>query len=1080
MTRFGLVLTAAAVALALAAPAQASSLRAEHLRTGYMTDPLGIDDRAPTLSWELRTGTPGAEQRAYQVRVMEQHGDARGGRVVWDSGRVASGESAGVPYDGPALGSRDELAWTVRVWDDRGGPDPSPWAEPARFEMGLLERSDWKARWIADPASLKQPTEPLVIRFAEREARYLRLDVTRLGLPLKEGWPDPVSRMQLSELEIYGGGQLRSRGAAASASECYCVGGVWEPRWLTDGTRDSDRDPRGYTSYERHGQDTADRPVWIDIDLGSVQRIDEVRMYPRTDTLTPDRRTANFPEDFTLSTRTDAASPWSEAHHATGQAAPQPPPEPERQALLAHGFTLSKPIRSARLYAAGLGIFEPRLNGAEVGDAVLEPANTDFRKRVQYSTYDVTDRLRPGENTLGFMLGGGIYDVPADSGRYVKFAGSMGPPKLIAQLEVTYADGTREVVATDDSWRANSGPTTFSSWYGGEDYDARRERAGWDAPGAAHEGWRTATDLGGADGGPVLSAQQDPPVRVQETVHAVSRREVAPGVWQYDLGRNLAGWPELTLRGAAGQTAELRPSELLGSNGRISQAEIGGPVYFRFTAAGDGPETFHPRFMYYGFRYVEVSGLEEPPALEDVRAKVLRADNERAGDVETSDATLNATYDMVSRAVESNMLSVLTDCPHREKLGWLEEYHLLYDTVAANFDVAAYYRKLVRDITDAQLPNGMVPDIAPEYTVFGGGFRDDANWGGAVIMAPYKHYQAYGDAGPLRAAYPAMKRYMGYLATKASGDILSHGLGDWGAFDTSTPLAIPATTAYYRFAKVMAEIAPMAGDADAATGYDALAARIRSAFNARFLDEDAGSYGSGSQASNALALAAGIVPAEHRAAVLASLRDDIAARGNHLSTGEIGLRALFDVLGDDGDADTVLAMATNPTAPSYAAMLASGATTLPEFWDGHGSQNHFMMGAIDDWSHRYLAGVRPTAPGFRRFVVAPLVPERLDSVRASWRSPYGTIRSGWERDGTALEQRVTVPVNTRAEVRVPAARASRVTLDGALVWDGASRGAGARYEDGRVVLADVGGGAHEIRSTQATSSAGINNPVGGG
>lgn len=305
---------------------------------------------------------------------------------------------------------------------------------------------------------------------------------------------------------------------------------------------------------------------------------------------------------------------------------------------------------------------------------------------------------------------------------------------------------------------------------------------------------------------------------------------------------------------------------------------------------------------------------------------------------------------------------------------------------------------------------------------------------------------------------------MGYLATKASGDILSHGLGDWGAFDTSTPLAIPATTAYFRFANAMAEIAPLAGDSDAAAGYRALAARIKSAFNARFLDEAAGSYGSGSQASNALPLAAGIVPDASRDAVLDSLRADIAARGDHLSTGEIGLRALFDVLGDDGDAATVLKMATNPTAPSYAAMLASGATTLPEFWDGHGSQNHFMMGAIDDWSHRYLAGVRPSAPGFRRFVVEPQAPAGLDSVRASWRSPYGMIRSAWERDGAALEQRVTVPVNTRAELRVPVSEDGRVTLDGELVWDGAARGAGARYDDGRVVLPGVTGGEHELRS----------------
>jgi alpha-L-rhamnosidase len=1049
------MLLAILLALLVVAPAQAGSMRAENLRVDYQSDPVGIDDRTPSLSWQLGSRAPGQRQRAYQVRVFGHSG------VLWDSGKVASDDSIGVPYGGPALSSRQRLSWSVRVWGERGGP--SRWAKPASWEMGLLENGDWQARWIADPASIEKPTPPLVIRFPERQARHLRIDVTRLGLPLKEGWPDPVSRLQFAEVEAYGGGALRSRGAAVTASESYTVGGVWEPRFVTDGTLDSNRDPRGYTSFERHGQDTSARPIWLELDLGHVTAIDELRLYARTDTLTPERRTANFPEDFTVSSRNDAAQPWTEFHRAAGQEPPQPPERPQGMPLLARGFTLAKPVRSARLYAAGLGIFEPRLNGAKVGDAVLEPANTDFRKRVLYSTYDVTRQLRRGPNTLGFMLGNGIYNVPADSGRYVKFTGSMGPPKLIAQLEVTYADGSRSVVATDSSWRAATGPTTFSNWYGGEDYDARRELPGWDAPGAEHGDWRAAQELGGD--GPVLSAQAAPPVREQETVTAVSRTEVAPGVWLYDLGRNLAGWPEITLRGAAGQTATLTPSELL-RGGRVSQAEIGGPVYFRFTPATDGAETWHPRFMYYGFRYLEVSGLDQPPAPADVRAKVLRADNERAGAIRTSDPTLNTTYDMVRRAVESNMLSVLTDCPHREKLGWLEEYHLLYDTVAANFDVAAYYRKLVRDITDAQLPNGMVPDIAPEYTVFSGGFRDDANWGGAVIMTPYKHLQAYGDPEPLRDAYPAMQRYMAYLASRASGHILSHGLGDWGAFDTSTPPAVPATTAYYRYARIMAEVAPLAGDPGAAAGYEALAARIRDAFNARFLDVAAGSYGSGSQASNALPLAAGIVPAEHRDAVLRSLREDIAARGNHLSTGEIGLRALFDVLGDDGDADLVLAMATNPTAPSYAAMLASGATTLPEFWDGRGSQNHFMMGAIDDWSHRNLAGLRPAAPGFKRFVVAPLVPDRLAYVQERWASPYGMIEADWhKRHGGRLEQRVTVPVNTTAEVHVPAGVPSRVTVDGRLAWDGRrGHSYGAHAEGGRIVLEGIGSGRHDVES----------------
>jgi alpha-L-rhamnosidase len=994
---------AALVALAvLAAPAQASDLRAHTLRVDYQHDPVGIDDTTPTLSWRLSSDRRAQTQRAYQVRVSDGH------RTIWDSGKVRSDESAGVPYDGPPLRSRQRLDWTVRVWDDRDRP--SPWARRAGWEMGLLERSDWRARWVTDPATLFKQ-EPLVIRFPARRARHLRLDVTRLGKPIKEGWPYLVSRLQLAEVQAYGGGTLRSQGRPVAASESFTVDGVWEPRFLTDGTLHSNADPRGYTSFERPEQDLAES-IWIDIDLGEAVEVDELRLYPRTDFHTAEGEIANFPEDFTIQTRTDASQPWSVAHRADDQPAPPAWKPPPALPLLERTFDLRKRVRSARLYAAGLGVYEAQLNGRRVGDEVLEPANSDYRKRVLYATYDVTDELRKGANTLGFELGNGIYNVPSNSGRYTKFTGSMGPLKLLAQLEVTYRDGSKATIASDGSWRAASGRTTFSNWYGGEDFDARREIGGW----------RDVEELGSPT--EELSARQSPPVRVQETVTAVSRKEVAPGVWLYDLGRNLAGWPQLTLRGAAGETATIRPAELL-RDGRVSQAEIGSPVYLRFTPAGDAPQTWHPRFMYYGFRYVEISGLTEPPALADVRAKVLRADNERAGTVTTSDPTLNATYDMVRRAVESNMFSVLTDCPHREKLGWLEEYHLLYDTVAANFDVAAYYRKLARDIRDAQLPNGMVPDIAPEYTVFSGGFRDDANWGGALIMVPYKHWQAYGDAEPLRESYPAMRRYMDYLASKASGDILSHGLGDWGAFDTSTPLAIPATTAYYRYATVMAEIARLAGDDGAQ--YEALAERIKAAFNDRFLDREAGSYGSGSQASNALPLAAGIVPDEQRAAVLASLQADIAERGNHLSTGEIGLRALFDVLGEAGDADTVLAMATNPTAPSYAAMLASGATTLPEFWDGRGSQNHFMMGAIDDWSYRYLAGIRPTAPGFKSFVVAPLVPDGLDHASASWESPYGTIESAWRRTpGGGLRLRVTVPVNTSAEVHVPGGRRVRV------------------------------------------------------
>jgi alpha-L-rhamnosidase len=824
-----------------------------------------------------------------------------------------------------------------------------------------------------------------------------------------------VSRLQLAEIEAYAGGELVSRGATVSANEVYQAPGAWEPRFAADGKLTSVGAPHGYTSLHRFDS-ALDPSLWLELDLGEIRDVDEIRLYPRTDTLTPDGQVANFPRDFTMRARASAADPWTAVHTVVDQAPPEQPAKPGAMPLLARDFKARGAIESARLYAVGLGVYEARLNGRKVGDAVLEPANTDFRDRVQYTTYDVTDLLRAGPNTLGFLLGNGIYNVPATPGRYQKLAESMGPPKLLAQLEVTYADGSRQVVGTDESWRTAPGPITFSGWYGGEDHDAALQPAGWDRPGADRVAWTAVEPVGGDE--PALSAQEAPPVRVQETLRATRRTEVAPGTWRYDLPRNVAGWPQITVSGAANKTVRMTTGEQLAGE-RVSQAAIGGPVHFDYTPASDARTTWHPRFSYHGFQYIEVTGVDEPPAVDDVAGVVLRADNERGGSLETSDPMLNQVHELVVRATESNMYSVLTDCPHREKLGWLEETHLLFDTVSANWDVASYYRQLVRNMRDAQLPTGMVPDIAPEYTVFSGGFRDDPNWGGAIIKAPQKMFENYGDVDAMHENYPAMQRYFDYLTSKADGHILDYGLGDWGAFDTSTPVAIPATTGYYEFAVALSEIAMAVGeDGDAAT-YRQAAERIRAAFNERFFDADTASYGSGSQASLALPLAAGMVPDAHRDAVLQTLLADIEDRDMHLTTGEIGLRALLDALGDAGRADVVLAMAKNPTQPSYAHMVNSGATTLWEFWDGAGSRNHFMMGAIDDWMYRYLAGVRPTAPGFREFTVEPLVPEGLDHVRATWPSPYGAITSEWRRSDGGLVVEVEVPVNTTATVSVP-------------------------------------------------------------
>jgi alpha-L-rhamnosidase len=996
----------------------ASYLAVGALTVNGLADPLGIGDPAPSLSWRLTATRRGAVQMAYQVLVATDPTRLAPGRAdLWNSGKVSSRDSVGIRYGGTGLGSRTRAHWAVRAWD--GHDQPSPWSGVGFWETGLLQQSDWSARWIVNPTWLPH-SNPVTLNFPIRRGRYVRLDVTRLGKPLMEGWPYPVSRLQLAEMEVYGGVTLLSRATPARASESFEIPGRWQLSAIDDGTLTSDGRPLGYTSYERRDQDLASS-IWVELDLGRDLDVDRVVLYPRTDTLTADGSTPNFPENYTVTVRADGETTGQVVASVTGQVAPAPPARPAAMPLFAKEFTVGGPVARARLYATGLGVYEARLNGARVGDAVLEPANTDYRRRVQYATYDVTHQLRPGANVLGFALGNGIYHVPPTPGRYQKFTGSMGPPKLIAQLEVTHADGGRVMIVSDGSWVTTDGPTTFSSWYGGEDYDARREMADWDAAGGDRSGWTVAKETTAPAADTRLSARGAPPIRRQRTLSAVSRTEVAPGVWLYDLGRNIAGWPQVTLTGHGGVTVRLRPSESV-RNGRVDQSQVGEPVYFDVTVVGDAAFTWHPSFMYYGFRYLEISGVTNPPPVADVRGVVLRADNERTGSLTTSDPMVSRIHQIVNSAIYGNMFSVLTDCPHREKLGWLEETHLVGETLTANFDLAAYGTAIVRTIADAQLGDGLVPDIAPEYTVFSGGFRDDPNWGGALILLPWQLFRAYGDPRPLRETYPAMTRYMDYLAGRASDHILSYGLGDWAAVDTSTPLAVTATVAYHRLAIAMSAIAGEVGDADGSARYATLAEQIRTSFNAAYLHTDTGSYASGSQAGNALPLWAGMAPADVRDAVVAHIVDDVRARGNHLSTGEIGLPALLDVLGDGGHADLVQALTSNPSSPSYAYQVLHGATTLTELWDGPtagGSQNHFMLGAIDGWYYRYLGGIRPDTPGYRTFKVAPEVVTGISRVRAEQRSPYGRILSEWSRDGHWFRLTVDTPVNTTATVSVP-------------------------------------------------------------
>ncbi len=557
-----------------------------------------------------------------------------------------------------------------------------------------------------------------------------------------------------------------------------------------------------------------------------------------------------------------------------------PPPLP----VFRHDFEVNGKIDHAILYVSGLGQYEMRINGRDVTKTVLNPGWTDYRKTVDYDTYDVTDLLNAGANALGALLGNGMYNVPGVKGRYTKFIGSFGQPKLIAQLEITYADGHRQTIVTDKSWSTHPGPITFSSTYGGEDFDARVLPSGWDKPGFQSTGWTAALEVDGPGG--MLEASRNPALVVAQTYQPVHVTAQGKYVTVYDLGENMSGWPEITVEGQAGTRVTMRPGELLTGDGHVTQhsanAGPGNATLFRYTLSGKSkPEHWHPLFSSYGFRYVEVT-LEPAqaggpvPKVLSLTGDFVHAGVSTDGQFTSSNILYNRIHTLIDRAVLSNLASVVTDCPHREKLGWLEQTYLNASTLMLNYDVHGLYEKMSDDMADSQLADGLVPEIAPEYVAFvdkngrNTDFRDSPEWGSAVMLSPWALYEFTGDEEPLRTHYDNMKRYVEYLRSRAVDHLLDFGLGDWYDIGPKPPgeaqltsKLLTASATYYEDLTTMAHIADLLGKDKDADAFRQEADDVRDAFNAKLFDSENNTYDRGSQTALAMPLALGMVPRDN-------------------------------------------------------------------------------------------------------------------------------------------------------------------------------------------------------------------------
>ena len=1075
-------------ALLTATAAQAAEVK--NLRCEYRESPLGVDALRPRLSWKIevrdrKSEVRGLKQTAYQVLVASSEKLLKKDKGdLWDSGKVVSDQQNQIEYAGKPLASRMHCFWKVRVWTTAIlNPEPrtltpSDWSSSAMWTMGLLDQASWNAKWIGAVAKYDQPLSKgggvgyhAAEAASENEEKWVQVD---LGVSV------PIERVVLHALKhgdaenpVKGFGfPLRFRIEASDDVDFKTV------KMIADHTA---------ADYANPGR------VAVPFTAGGVM----ARYVRVTATKLWNRQSGGNPFCFALAqmeviaagknaalkaavTAKDSVENWGWAKasltdgHRFSPQNREPPKgdavdlKPSASIQLRKEFALNKEIKRAVVYICGLGFYELSLNGQKVGDHVLEPGWTNYRKTCLYSAYDVTAQLVQGSNAIGVMLGNGMYNVAG--GRYTKFNGTFGPPKVIVQLYVEYADGSSTQVVTDESWTWAPSPVVFTCIYGGEDYDARKEMPGWDKAGFNASAFKPVLAVDGPGG--KLSSQAAPPIKVMQEYKPVTIKEPKSGVRVYDFGQNCSSMPKLTVKGTAGAIIKMTPGEWLHDDGLVSQVSSGGPTYYTYTLKGGEQEIWSPRFFYYGSRYlqVETSGHDGNPAPQiiELKSQFVHSSAREVGKFKCSNELVNRIHDIIVAALKSNLQSVLTDCPHREKLGWLECAHLLAGCVMYNFDAPTFYAKIVNDMSESQLENGMVPDIAPEYVEFKDGFRDSPEWGSAYVIAPWKVYEMYGDRTLLERHYDGMKRYVDYLKSRSTTNIVAHGLGDW--YDMpwgQTSGGVTATAVYYQDLLVLKNAAALLGKTDEARQFEVQAQAVKDAFNRKFFNAEKNQYDRNSQTANSMPLVLGLVPEDRRNTVLTGLAAQIRTDGYRIKAGDVGFNYLMLALSDGGQGDVLYNMLVRDDVSGYVCQLKKGMTTLAEAWDANpkSSLNHCMLGHIEEWMYRGLGGltVDPSGPGFKKMSIKPQIVGDLKWVECSYDSPYGQIISNWKRDEQKLTMDVTIPANTTATVYVPAKDAAAVNEFGKPAVN--AKGVKFLRMENNAAVYEVASGTYQFQST---------------
>ena len=892
------------IAAILLGAGASGSISPMELKCEYRKAPLGIDELAPRLSWRLNSSRRNQAQSAYQIVAAESEAALNSGRgLLWDTGKVMSDQSQQVVYSGKPLHSREQVWWKVRVWDRSGGS--SSYSAPTKWEMGLLENSDWKSEWI--------------------------------------------------------GGQ------------------------------------------------------------GSSEKL--------------------------------SPSPYLRNH-----------------------FTLGKKIVSARLYVAGLGVYTGYVNGKRVGNDYFSPGWTDYRKRIQYQTYDVTKSLHSGENVLGFVIGDGWYCGNVGFGGRRNYYGKK--PYLRAQLHVEYEGGTSLDESTSSNWMTTTGPIETSDLLMGETYDARKELTGWQTPQYDSSKWSSVATIDSAHrpNSAIMVAQSSPAIQKVAQLKPIGLTQ-NKDVTIYDLGQNMVGWVKLKIKGPAGTKIKLQFAEILNKDGSIYTKNLrAARATDIYTLKGTGVEIYEPSFTFHGFRYVAVTGIPGKPSKDMLTGIVLHSASQETGSFVCSNPLVNQLQHNIQWGQRGNYFDVPTDCPQRdERLGWMGDAQIFVRTGCFNEDISGFMTKWIQDVMDAQSTEGGFSDVSPRLV-------DDADgapaWGDAGVIVPWTIYQCYNDTRILEKHYASMAKWIDYIHS-ANPDLLwrkrgNNNFGDWLNIGADTPRDVLGTAYFAYDSHLMSRMAQALGKTEDAKKYSELFEGIKAAFNKEFVGKD-GRIRGNSQTCYVLALRFGLLSEENRTLAAKFLTEDIKARKNHLSTGFVGVGYLTPTLTQTGNLDVAYELLNQDTFPSWLYCIKLGATTIWERWDGYteekgfqdpgmNSFNHYSLGSVGEWLYTDVGGIDldPSKPGYKNILMAPKPGGGLTFAKTDFLSPYGKIKSHWKRTENGFEYDVSIPANTTATITLPASSKDSVTESG-MPLDQSEGLSGFEANDGSITL-HAGSGTYHFLS----------------